>query len=133
MNCEQENEQRDNDNKSLTGGSSVFSSTPLDLALIKPESVRIHGSNSPPKTILKNRRFAPIPVIIVINSYRELRVNCALSFHFSDDNDYQRIAASSAMVNYFQLFSLSGKHFPCKILFGPHQGSKNIFGELEIC
>jgi hypothetical protein len=43
---------------SLTGGSSVFGpAVTLDLELITPDAVKIHDSNSPPKIILKNKRY----------------------------------------------------------------------------
>lgn len=46
--------------KYSTGGSSVFSPTAMDrpyLEMITPDLVRIHDSNSPPKTVFhKNKK-----------------------------------------------------------------------------
>lgn len=42
--------------KNSTGGSSVFNPTAFDFELITPDAVKIHDSNSPPKTLLNNNR-----------------------------------------------------------------------------
>ncbi|CRL03172.1 CLUMA_CG016177, isoform A [Clunio marinus] len=70
----------------ILGGSSVFSSTSLDLALISPEAVRIHGTNSPPKIILKHKND---------ENGNEKSVECAY-----DDNCHRNVEAENGKGSY---------------------------------